>query len=68
MTFTSASDLSPHQLAEARDLCVGCEGPLSRKGDYAGSMWCADCWISAEGNGGRLPDLLDGGRALRADV
>ena len=68
MTCISTLDLGPRQLAKALDRCVGCEGPLSQKGDYAGSMWCPDCWAVSGANGGRLPDLLDGGRALPADV
>ena len=57
--------------AEARELarsgrCIGCAAERPRPGteEGAGSLWCPDCW-KVLFRTGSLPDLLDGGRALR---
>ena len=56
--------------AEARDLarsgrCIGCAAERPRHGtEGAGSLWCPGCW-KVLFRTGSLPDLLDGGEALR---
>ena len=48
------------------DLCIGCAGERPRHGaeDGAGSLWCPGCWKVLDRTG-ILPNLLDGGEALR---
>ena len=60
MTLDAAEAL---ELARS-NLCVGCAGPLTPPG--GNGLWCGACWRVFLRTG-ELPDLLDGGRALRPD-
>jgi len=66
-TVTSAdprSELDPWELAADRTRCIGCAGPLSAGRTVLASLWCDECWRTADATG-HMPDLLDGGEALR---
>ena len=57
----TAEALEAWELARSH-LCIGCTGPLTPPG--GSGLWCRGCWTTWAKTG-TLPDLLDGGKALR---
>lgn len=54
--------IDPWDLIKNPDLCIGCGNP---KGEpLKGNLWCRECWKIGTATG-KMPDLLDGGKALR---
>lgn len=58
--MATTDELTPRELVES-GLCIGCAGDL---GTLTGP-WCRGCWQAIEADPFTIPDLLDGGRALR---
>ena len=56
--------MNPHELAKDTTLCIGCARRFPSQTAKTVGLWCRDCWHTGLETG-TMPDLLDGGKALR---